>query len=146
MFVTHYQDYQFTKKASKRVCMNQFADRLIFFSLIAIVFSIEACGGGSNSGGSGGAKYSHHTSVTVAPAASSIKAAQTLAVTVTVSGSSGAPTGSVILSSGSYASSATPLARFGDDYDSRGIAGSRFRHVDRKVHSGQRQFRRLLKR
>ena len=110
MFVTHYQDYQFTKKASKRVCMNQFVDRLIFFSLIAIVFSIEACGGGNNSGGNGGANTPTTPSVAVAPAASSIKASQTLAVTVTVSGASGAPTGSVILTSGSYGSSAAPLA------------------------------------
>ena len=48
--------------------------------------------------------------VTVTPTASSINAAQTLAVTIAVSGSSSTPTGSVTLSGGSYASSATSLS------------------------------------
>jgi hypothetical protein len=90
--------------------MNQLASQVLFFPLFAIVFSIEACGGGSNSGGSGVGSTLTTPTVTVTPAASSIKAAQTLAVTIIVSGSSGAPTGSVTLSSGSYASSATTLS------------------------------------
>jgi hypothetical protein len=48
--------------------------------------------------------------VTVTPASSSITTAQSLSVTVAVSGSSGTPTGSVVLSSGSYTSSATTLS------------------------------------
>jgi hypothetical protein len=48
--------------------------------------------------------------VTVTPAASSITTAQSLGVMVTVSGTSGTPSGSVVLSSGSYSSSATTLS------------------------------------
>ena len=47
--------------------------------------------------------------VTVTPAASSITTAQSLGVTITVAGTSGIPTGSVVLSSGSYTSSAATL-------------------------------------
>lgn len=46
--------------------------------------------------------------ITITPA-SSIVTSQSLSVPVTVSGSSGTPTGSITLSSGSYTSSATPL-------------------------------------
>ena len=48
--------------------------------------------------------------VTVTPALSSVAMAQALSVTVAVSGSSGTATGSVVLTSGSYTSSATALA------------------------------------
>ena len=48
--------------------------------------------------------------VTVTPASFSITTAQALKVTVTVSGSGGTPTGSVVLSSGSYTSNAQTLA------------------------------------
>ena len=47
--------------------------------------------------------------VTVTPASGSITTAQSLGVTVVVSGTSGTPTGSVVLSSGSYTSSAATL-------------------------------------
>jgi hypothetical protein len=47
--------------------------------------------------------------VTVTPASSSITTTQSLGVTIAVSGASGTPTGSVVLSSGSYTSSATTL-------------------------------------
>jgi hypothetical protein len=47
--------------------------------------------------------------VTVTPASSSITTTQSLSVAISVSGSAGTPTGSVSLSSGSFASSATPL-------------------------------------
>jgi hypothetical protein len=47
--------------------------------------------------------------VTVTPSTSSITTAQSLSVTVAVSGANGTPTGSVVLSSGSYTSSATTL-------------------------------------
>lgn len=48
--------------------------------------------------------------VSVTPAASSITTAQSLSVTVAVAGSSGTPTGSVVLTSGAYTSSAATLA------------------------------------
>jgi hypothetical protein len=47
--------------------------------------------------------------VTVTPGAASITTSQSLSVTVAVSGNSGTPTGSVVLSSGAYTSSATTL-------------------------------------
>jgi hypothetical protein len=90
--------------------MNLFAYKLLLIPLVAIIFSIDSCGGGSNSAGSGMGSSPTTPTVTVTPAASSINSAQTLAVTVSVSGSSSAPTGSVVLSSGSYASSATSLS------------------------------------
>jgi hypothetical protein len=90
--------------------MNPIANRFVFFSLIAIIFSIESCGGGSNSGGSGKGSAPTTPTVTVTPTASSIKVAQTLAVTVAVYGSSVVPSGSVTLSSGGYASSAVTLS------------------------------------
>ena len=48
--------------------------------------------------------------VTVTPASGSITTAQSLSVAIAVSGSSGTPTGSVVLSSGSYTSAATTLS------------------------------------
>jgi len=48
--------------------------------------------------------------VTVTPASNNITLAQNLGVTIAVSGTSGTPTGSVVLSSGSYTSSATTLS------------------------------------
>ena len=78
------------------------------FLLLATIPSIPGCNGGSQGGG--GTNQNPTTpAVTVTPASVSITAAQSLGVTVAVSGSSGTPTGSVILSSGSYASSATTL-------------------------------------
>ena len=47
--------------------------------------------------------------VTVTPASGSISANQSLGVTVSVAGAAGTPTGSVVLSSGAYTSSATTL-------------------------------------
>jgi hypothetical protein len=64
--------------------------------------------GGNSSGGGGGSSHVTPT-VTVTPAASSITTAQSLAVSIAVTGSSGTPTGSVVLSSGSYASAAATL-------------------------------------
>ncbi len=90
--------------------MDLFVKQLLLFPLIVIISSIESCSGGSNGGGSGAGSTPISPTVTVTPAASSIKSAQTLGVTITVSGSSVAPTGSVTLSGGSYASSATSLS------------------------------------
>jgi hypothetical protein len=48
--------------------------------------------------------------VTVTPASASITPAQSLSVTIAVAGSSGTPTGSVVLTSGAYASTAATLS------------------------------------
>ncbi|HXN47491.1 MAG TPA: glycoside hydrolase family 44 protein [Bryobacteraceae bacterium] len=92
--------------------MNRFAKWSLVSLLSAIVLSIGACGrggrGGNSSGGGGGSSHATPT-VTVTPAASSITAAQSLAVSIAVTGSSGTPTGSVVLSSGSYTSAAATL-------------------------------------
>jgi hypothetical protein len=80
-------------------------------ALICLVFQLNGCGGGSGGGGGNNSSSGPVTpSVTVAPASSSISTAQSLGVTVGVSGSGGTPTGSVVLSSGNYASSATTLS------------------------------------
>ena len=110
VFFLPVQNLKFIQKVSKRVRMNLFPYKLLLIPLVAIIFSIDSCGGGSNSAGSGMGSSPTTPTVTVTPAASSINSAQTLAVTVSVSGSSSAPTGSVVLSSGSYASSATSLS------------------------------------
>jgi hypothetical protein len=74
-----------------------------------LVAGLSACGGG---GGSSNPPPPNPTTptVTVTPASTNITAAQSVSVKVTVSGSGSAPTGSVTLSSGSYASSATALS------------------------------------
>ena len=72
---------------------------------------VTGCGGGGNSGGgSTGNQTATTPTVTVIPATSSITTAQTLKVTVTVSGKSGTPGGSVTLSGGSYTSASTALS------------------------------------
>ena len=72
---------------------------------------IGGCGGGSTSsqgvGGTGSTSATPTISVTPSPA--SVSTAQSLTVTVAVSGTSGSAAGSVVLSSGSYASAATNL-------------------------------------
>ncbi len=89
--------------------MNRFAGLRLVFLLPAIGFSIAACGGGSQGGGGGNQNPTTPT-VTVTPASSSISTAQSLGVTIAVSGINGTPTGSVVLSSGSYTSSAATLS------------------------------------
>jgi hypothetical protein len=73
------------------------------FYLTLILF---ACGGGN--GGGGGGRTT--PTVTVSPAATSITAAQSLAVTIMVSGRGSTPTGTVVLSSGTYTSSTETLS------------------------------------
>jgi hypothetical protein len=89
--------------------MNRFAKWSLVSLLSAIVLSIGVCGRGGNSSGSGGGSSHATPTVTVTPAASSITTAQSLAVSIAVTGSSGTPTGSVVLSSGSYTSAAATL-------------------------------------
>ena len=69
---------------------------------------VTACGGGGG-GNTTTPPQKQTPTVTVTPGAQSITTIQSLSVTVTVSGSSGTPTGSVTLSSGSYTSLATTL-------------------------------------
>jgi hypothetical protein len=77
--------------------------------LTAIAVFATACGGGSNGGSGGGNQNPTTPAVAVSPAASSITTVQSLKVTITVSGSSGTPTGTVTLAAGSYTSSAATL-------------------------------------
>ena len=89
--------------------MDRFLRFFLVVFLCAIVLSIPGCNGGS--AGSGGTTQNPTTPmVAVTPASSSITTAQSLGVTIAVSGTSGTPTGSVLLSSGSYTSSAAALS------------------------------------
>jgi hypothetical protein len=89
--------------------MNRFAGVFFVLLLSPIALSTGACGGGSQGGGGTTSQNPTTPTVTVTPASSSITTAQSLSVTIVVSGSSGAPTGSVVLSSGNYTSAATSL-------------------------------------
>ena len=88
--------------------MNRFAKFCFLVPFSATILSIWACGGGSQGGG-GTTSNPVTPTVAVTPASGSITTAQSLSVTVAISGSVGTPTGSVVLSSGSYTSSATIL-------------------------------------
>jgi hypothetical protein len=90
--------------------MNRLAKLLIFLLLTAIGWSVCACGSGGGGRGGGTNPIPTTPTVGVTPASSSITTAQSLSVTITVSGPSGTPTGSVILSSGSYTSAAGTLS------------------------------------
>jgi hypothetical protein len=93
--------------------MNRFAKFCLLFSFVAIVWSsgVCGCGGGGAAGTGGGGNNQNPTTptVSVTPASSSITTAQSLGVTVAVAGTGSTPTGSVVVSSGSYTSSATTL-------------------------------------
>ena len=80
----------------------------LFFAAVGALGS--GCGGGGNSGGGGGSQDPITPIVTVSPASSTVTTAQALKVTVSVSGGSGTPTGSVTLSAGSYTSPASALS------------------------------------
>lgn len=86
------------------------ADRPAFLLLATFLasYSLTGCGGGSSSSTSSGASpivaaVTPAVTVSASPAGS-ITTAQALSVTVTVASSSGVPAGSVVLSSGNYAS------------------------------------------
>ncbi len=89
--------------------MSRFARLIFVHSLFAIAFTVGACNGG---GQGGGGKVQNPTTptITVTPSSNSIASTQSLGVTIAVSGASGAPTGSVVLSSGNYTSSSTTLS------------------------------------
>ena len=78
--------------------------------LAVMIGLASGCGGGGNSSEGGGSQTPIAPTVTVSPAASTITTAQSLKVTVTVSGKSGIATGSVTLTAGSYSSSTTALS------------------------------------
>jgi hypothetical protein len=73
---------------------------------------VTSCGGGSGGGGTTTTTPPSKATptVTVTPGAQSITTVQPLSVTIAVAGSSGTPTGSVALSSGTYTSTATTLS------------------------------------
>ena len=82
-----------------------------FCLTMLMVFWATACGsggGGTTTTTTPPAKTT--PTVTVTPGSNSIPTTQALTVTVAVNGSSGTPTGSVTLSSGSYTSAATSLS------------------------------------
>jgi len=81
----------------------------VYLGLLAAV-SIAACGGGGGGGSNNPPPPKSTPAVTVSPAEQNITTVQSLQVTVTVSGSSGTPTGTVTLTSGTYASAATTLS------------------------------------
>jgi hypothetical protein len=89
--------------------MKEIARHLALLPVAAVCMAIAACGGVSRSTSTQPAAPTTPT-VTVTPTASTITTAQPLSVAIAVSGSGGTPTGSVILSSGSFASSATTLS------------------------------------
>jgi len=78
------------------------------FALYAFSIFLNGCSGGGS--GNGSQQNPVAPLVSVSPSASSITTASSLQVSIAVSGSAGTPSGSVVLSSGSYASSATPLS------------------------------------
>jgi O-glycosyl hydrolase len=75
------------------------------FWLVSAVLLVAGCGGSTTTGGGGATT----PTVSVSASPSSITTAQSTTVTVTVSGTSGTPTGSVTLTSGSYSSGAQTL-------------------------------------
>ena len=90
--------------------MNRFAGVFFVLLLSPIALSTGACGGGSQGGGGTTSQNPTTPTVTVTPASSSITTTQSLSVAIAVTGTSGTPTGSVILSSGNYTSAATTLS------------------------------------
>jgi hypothetical protein len=94
--------------------MGRFARKAAVCLVTGITVLLAACGGGSggSGGGGGGGTRTTTPTVTVTPASNGITVADSLTVTVTVSGTSGqaTPTGKVTLSSGSYNSAAAGLS------------------------------------
>jgi len=89
--------------------MNRSATLFLVLLLLAFALSIGACKGGSQGGG-GTSQNPTTPTVIVTPASGSLTTAQTLSVAIAVSGSDGTPTGSMVLSSGSFISSPTTLS------------------------------------
>lgn len=121
--------------------MNKFSELSIALLLFALVLSIGARNGGST--GSDVTTPSLTTpTATVTPASNSFTTAQNLGVTMTASGSSGTPTGSVVLSSGSYTSSCTTAGQQPIRLCRNGTIATSDRHIDpRRVWGGRPQER-----
>lgn len=97
---------------SKKIVLVKRREWLFLVTLLsALVLSVIACGGGNQGGGNSGTSSNPmNPTVTVTPASGSITVTQSLVVSIAVSGTNGMPSGSVVLSSGSYTSSATSLS------------------------------------
>ncbi len=106
---------EFSVQKTPRVPMNRFAKMFLAFLLFLVVSSIGGCNasGGGSAGGGGSTPTPTTPIVTVTPATTSITSVQSLNVTITVSGTSSTPTGLVVLSSGTYGSSAATLSKLG---------------------------------
>lgn len=89
--------------------MSRFANIFLTLSSFAMVLTIPGCNAGSSGGGSTTAPSTITPTVTVTAASSSITSVQSLSVSITVSGTSGTPSGLVVLSSGTYGSAAATL-------------------------------------
>ena len=83
------------------------ASVLSLIGVICVVSVLNGCGGGSTTTPP---PTPTTPTVNVTPASSSVTTAQSLSVTIAVTGSSGTPTGSVVLSSGGYSSASTTLS------------------------------------
>ncbi len=82
----------------------------IFLAGILFTFlQVSGCSGGGTGNGNGNGNGPVTPIVTVNPASATATTTENLAVTIVVSGASGTPTGSVVLSSGSYTSSSATL-------------------------------------
>ena len=88
--------------------MNLRAGSALYIALLAAPFA--GCGGSSPVGSSPPPPSLATPTVTVTPGASSVTTAQALSVAVAVSGNGATPSGTVALSSGSYASFAASLS------------------------------------
>jgi hypothetical protein len=86
------------------------AKHILLCSLVGLC--IAGCGGGGTTPLTQSTAPTAPT-VTVTPASSSIATAQSLSVSVAVAGAGGTPTGSVVLTSGSYTSAAATLSSGG---------------------------------
>ena len=89
--------------------MNRSAKPFLVLLFCAFALSVGACGPGSQGGG-GTSPNPTTPTVSVTPASGNITTAQALSVSIAVSGSDGTPTGSMVLSSGSFTSSTTTLS------------------------------------
>ena len=87
-------------------------EKSLSLGFVFTVYAFSAFLNGCNGGGAGNGSQQNPVapSVSVTPSASSITTASSLRVAVTVSGSAGTPTGSVVLSGDGYTSSAVTLS------------------------------------
>lgn len=94
---------QFSRRINGVLCMNRFACLTLFGLSFLLPVPIASCGGGETN------SSPTTSAVTVTPTSGRIAAAQSLAGAIAVFDASGMPTGSVMLSSGSFTPSAATL-------------------------------------